>query len=158
MTAVDVLGGAPGTINTDSVRKGSAESFMKSVVFSGGSWYGLAAGTGVADAIKDDTGASNEYYDIAGVVSAIIFDLGGRRFNAITPDYRLGQAAYAAAQPGRFPLGARGAGRMAMQGAFFEGLDDRHGRVRSGQGGAFRQIDDTKNRGVHGRQLLWRDR
>ncbi len=144
LTAVDIIGGAPGTMNTDSVRKGSGESFMKAVTLAGGSWYGLAAGTGVADAIKDATGSSNEWYDTAGVVSAIIWDLGGRRFNAITPDYELGRAALNAAVPGRFPLGARGAGRLAMQGAYVGSLPDRDTRMHSGQGGAFRQVGETK--------------
>jgi hypothetical protein len=41
-------------------------------------------------------------------------------------------------RPGVFPLGAQGAGRMAMQGSYF-GCD-----AHSGQGGAFRQLGATK--------------
>ena len=71
-------------------------------------------------------------------IDAIIFDLGGRRFSAVTPDYELGKAALKSARPGRFPLGAQGAGRFAMQGWFLD--DPQH----SGQGGAFRQVGQTK--------------
>jgi len=60
---------------------------------------------------------------------AIIYDFGGRRFNEIYPDKRLAQAALHALRPGVFPLGAQGAGRMAMQGSYF-GCD-----AHSGQGG-----------------------
>ena len=43
-----------------------------------------------------------------------------------------------ALRPGVFPLGAQGAGRMAMQGGYFGCL------AHSGQGGAYRQIGPTK--------------
>ena len=57
--------------------------------------------------------------------------------NAITPDEVLGRAALKAARPGWIPLGARGAGRFAMQGGYF---DPQH----SGQGAALRQSGPTK--------------
>jgi hypothetical protein len=72
------------------------------------------------------------------VPGAIIYDFGGRRLNEIYPDKRLAQAALHAMRPGVFPLGAQGAGRMAMQGSYF-GCD-----AHSGQGGAFRQLGATK--------------
>src|SRR5256885_16742843 len=50
--AVDVRGGAPGTLNTDAVRLGYESHLMQAVVFSGGSWYGLSAATGVANELK----------------------------------------------------------------------------------------------------------
>jgi L-aminopeptidase/D-esterase-like protein len=61
-----------------------------------------------------------------------------RRLNEICPDKRLGEAASHAVRPGVFPLDARGAGRMAIQGWFF-GCD-----AHSGEGAAFRQIGETK--------------
>jgi L-aminopeptidase/D-esterase-like protein len=142
--AVDVRGGAPGTINTDALRLGYEARMMDAVVFAGGSWYGLAAATGVADEIKVSRAGAGEWGSIAGVVGAIIFDLGGRRFTTVTPDYELGRAALRAAAPGRFPRGARGAGRFAMQGTYFAAGTQYAEWPHSGQGGAFRQIGPTK--------------
>jgi L-aminopeptidase/D-esterase-like protein len=138
MAAVDVRGGAPGTINTDALRLSYDTPFVNAVAFAGGSSYGLAVATGVADAIKDRTPNAGDWEKIATVVGAIIFDLGGRRYSTRTPDYELGRVALAAAVEGRFPLGARGAGRFAMQGWYFD--DPQH----SGQGGAFAQAGPTK--------------
>jgi len=104
----------------------------------GGSSYGLAAATGVADEIKASLANPTQWENVATVVGAIIFDVGGRRFSHVRPDYELDRAALRAAQPGRFPLGARGAGRFAMQGWYFGEP------VYSGQGGAFRQLGPTR--------------
>jgi L-aminopeptidase/D-esterase-like protein len=144
MAAVDARGGATGTINTDYMRMGYESKDMDAIVLSGGSWYGLSAGTGVANAIKDNTPDPGNWEHIAGVGAAIIFDLGGRRFTTMTPDDALGRAALNAAKPGHFPLGARGAGRFAMQGAYFAGNNHYAEWPHSGQGGAFRQVGVTK--------------
>ena len=138
MVAVDVRGGAPATLNTDALRLAYEAPFVDAISFAGGSSYGLAAATGVADEIKDRTPDAGHWNNIATVAGAIIFDLGGRRFSTVTPDYALGRAALRAAVPGRLPLGARGAGRFAMQGAFFGD------RQYSGQGAAFAQLGPTK--------------
>ncbi len=142
--AVDVRGGAPGTINTDALRLGYESRMMDAVVFAGGSWYGLAAATGVADEIKVTRTGAGEWGSIAGVVAAIVFDLGDRRLTTVTPDYELGRAALRAASSGRFPLGARGAGRFVMQGTYFAAAGAYTDWPHSGQGGAFRQIGPTK--------------
>lgn len=138
MAAVDVRGGAPATINTDALRLSYDSPFVNAVAFAGGSSYGLAAATGVADEIKASIANPTQWENIATVVGAIIFDVGGRRFSHVTPDYELGRAALRTAQPGRFPLGARGAGRFAMQGRYWGEP------VYSGQGGAFRQLGPTR--------------
>jgi L-aminopeptidase/D-esterase-like protein len=138
VAAVDVRGGAPGTVNTDVLRLAYDDPVANAIVLSGGSSYGLSAATGVANALKDMISDSGNFDDVAVVPGAIIFDLGDRRFNTITPDEELGRAALASARGGWFPLGARGAGRFAMQGY---GLDITQ---HSGQGAAFRQSGDTK--------------
>jgi L-aminopeptidase/D-esterase-like protein len=138
MAVVDVRGGAPGTLNTDGLRLGYEDPFVHAIAFAGGSSYGLAVGPGVADEIKSRSDDPGHWTNIAVVAGAIIFDLGGRRYSTVTPDYELGRAALRAAKPGRFPQGARGAGRFAMQGWVFD--DPQH----SGQGGAFRQVGPTK--------------
>jgi L-aminopeptidase/D-esterase-like protein len=138
MAAVDVRGGSLATVNTDYLRLGYEQPNVDAVVLSGGSAYGEEAITAVATGLKDDGVFSGEWDDVALVVGAIIYDFSGRRLNEIYPDKRLAQSALHDLRSGIFPLGAQGAGRMAMQGAFF-------GRsVHSGQGGAFRQIDDLK--------------
>ena len=138
LAAVDVRGGAPATINTDALRLSYDTPFVNAVAFAGGSSYGLAVATGAADEIKARTANPTQWENIATVVGAIIFDVGGRRFSQVTPDYELGRSALRAAQPGRFPLGARGAGRFAMQGGYWGHPN------HSGQGGAFRQVGPTK--------------
>jgi L-aminopeptidase/D-esterase-like protein len=136
--AVDVRGGSPGTVNTDYLRQGYPGPQLDAVVFAGGSAYGLEATTAVASAMKDDGLRGGAWDNIGFAAGAIIYDLGDRRLNEVYPDKRLAQAAYRAARPGVFPLGAQGAGRFAMNGRLF-GCN-----VYSGQGGAFRQVGDLK--------------
>jgi L-aminopeptidase/D-esterase-like protein len=140
--AVDVRGGAPGTVNSDYIRLGYDLPEIDAVVFAGGSWYGLEAVTAVSSALKDDGIRSGDAFgakpNIALSTGSIIFDFGPRRLNEIYPDKPLAQDAFRAARPGIFPLGAHGAGRFATTGSYF-GCD-----AFSGQGGAFRQIGKIK--------------
>jgi L-aminopeptidase/D-esterase-like protein len=136
--AVDVRGGSPGTVNTDYLRLGYEDPNVDAIVFAGGSAYGEEAITAVATGLKDDGVYGGDWDNVALVAGAIIYDFFGRRLNEVYPDKRLAQAALHALRPGIFPLGAQGAGRMAMQGAAFGW------GVHSGQGGAFRRIDDLK--------------
>ena len=140
MVAVDVRGGAPATLNTDTLRLAYDTPYVDAISFAGGSSYGLSVGTGAAAEIKERSANSGDWGNIATVAGAIIFDLGPRRYNTIVPDFDLGRAALRNAKPGEFPLGARGAGRFAMQGGFFG--DDM--RQYSGQGAAFRQAGPVK--------------
>lgn len=136
--AVDVRGGGPGTVNTDYLRLGYETPELDTVVFSGGSWYGLENTTAVGTALKDDGTRNGDWTNLALSVGAIIYDLGDRRLNEIYPDKRLAQEAFRAARPGVFPLGAHGAGRFAKTGGLF-GCN-----AYSGQGGAFRQVGELK--------------
>lgn len=143
--AVDMRGGAPGEVNAEILQNAYERSMVQAVVFSGGSWYGLSAATGVANELKRMRAEEIDY--IPGVVGAIIFDVGGRRFSRITPDDVLGAAAVRSAEPNWFPLGARGAGRFAMQGVYFhrgDGAENYASWPHSGQGGAFRTVGPTK--------------
>jgi L-aminopeptidase/D-esterase-like protein len=145
--AVDVRGGSVGTVNAAALMNSRDSKMMSVVTLSGGSWYGLSAVTGAANAVKELKAAEGNPDFIAGAVGAIIFDVGGRRMTRITPDDRLGRAAVKAAKPGWFPLGARGGGRFAMQGGYFHRPMDAEAAANwahSGQGGAFRQIGPTK--------------
>jgi len=126
---IDVRGGSPG-IN------GEYLTVINAICFAGGSLYGLEASTGVAAELFAKRGYSTKWMDIALVSGAIIFDY-GRRDNAIYPDKDLGRAAVRALRPGRFPMGAVGAGCSATAG---------HGETAelSGQGGAFRVVGKTR--------------
>ena len=141
-SAIDVRGGGPGTVNAPYMELGYDLAELDTVVIAGGSWYGLEAVTGVASALKDDGLRDGNAFalepSVAMSVGSIIFDFGPRRFNEIYPDKRLAQAAFRAARPGVFPLGAHGGGRFAVSGSFF-GC-----HAKSGQGGAFRQIGEVK--------------
>jgi L-aminopeptidase/D-esterase-like protein len=145
--AVDVRGGSPGTVNATALMNAYEYKMIQSVVFSGGSWYGLSAATGVANEIKNLKAQEGQVDFIAGVVAAIIYDVGGRRYSRITPDDRLGAAALRSARPGFFPTGSRGAGRFAMQGSYYvrgESMDKFADWPHSGQGGAFASIGPTR--------------
>ena len=88
--------------------------------------------------LKDEGLRSGAWDNIARAAGAIIYDFGGRRLNEIYPDKRLAQAALHVLRPGVFPLGAQGAGRMAMQGGFFGCA------AHSGEGAAFRELNGVK--------------
>jgi L-aminopeptidase/D-esterase-like protein len=135
VAAVDVRGGSPGTVNSDALRSGYP---VDAIVFAGGSAYGEEAITATQTGLKDDGIRGGTWDNVALAAGAIVYDFQARRLNEIYPDKRLAQATLHALRPGVFPLGAQGAGRMAMQGFFFGWP------VHSGQGGAFRQIGDIK--------------
>lgn len=136
--AVDVRGGAPGSYNLDWLRLGYAFPNLDAVTISGGSWYGLGTAAGVAAKLKERGHRSGHWAELANVAGAIIYDYGARRLTSYHPDERLGAAALEAAVPGRFPLGAAGAGRMTMQGSYFGQW------LHSGQGGSVRQVEGTR--------------
>jgi len=127
--AVDIRGGKPGISEAHHTE-------IDAICFAGGSAYGLEAASGVAAELFALSGYSTKWLEIALVSGAIIFDYGGRA-NAIYPDKDLGRAAVRAMRPGRFPLGARGAGRSAK-------ASHGEGAELAGQGGAYRESGPTK--------------
>jgi 6-aminohexanoate-oligomer endohydrolase len=129
-TAVDVRGGWVGMTQ--------AFEFCHAVCLTAGSLLGLEAVAGVMSGILAENAYSLEK-GLPVVNGAVIYDY-GRRQNLVYPDKALGRAAFEAAKPGVFLLGARGAGRSAGVG----GALDRSQREASGQGGAFRQVGDVK--------------
>ena len=131
MQAVDVRGGSPGTIG--------GGDWVHAICLAGGSLYGLEAATGVAAELFARSGYSTAWNDIRAVSGAIVFDYGSRQ-NGVYPDKELGRAALRAARPGRFALGARGAGRSVSVGKTFEFEQGEP----AGQGAAFRQLGPTK--------------
>lgn len=96
--AVHVMGGAPGTRETDLLAPDKTVQQVDALVLSGGSGLGLAAGDGVASALK----AAGRGFDVGGqkvpiVPGAIIFDLlaGGDHSWTQNPYPDLGRRAYA---------------------------------------------------------------
>jgi 6-aminohexanoate-oligomer endohydrolase len=129
--SVDIRGGSPGTL-------GNYE-WAHAVCFAGGSLYGLEAACGVAAELMAVRGFTVGWTDVELVLGAIVYDF-GRRDNAVYPDAELGRRALRAARDGVFPLGRRGAGRSVTVGKTF-GME---GGEFSGQGGAFRQVGETR--------------
>lgn len=131
MTAVDIRGGSVGTTGN--------HEWNDAICVAGGSLYGLEAASGVAAELFARANYSTNFEHIAAVSGAIIFDnLMDRQ--PIYPDNALGRAAAKAAQPGKFLLGQRGAGRSAGVGLGFGFI----GKEPSGQGGAFGQVGPTR--------------
>jgi 6-aminohexanoate-oligomer endohydrolase len=129
--AVDIRGGSPGTIG--------GYEWAHAICLAGGSLYGLEATCGVTAELMARRGYTVGWTDVELAFGAIIYDFGPRG-NSIYPDRELGRAALGAAREGVFPLGARGAGRSATVGKTFAYEQGEP----SGQGGAFRQIRETK--------------
>lgn len=133
--AVDIRGGSPSTFTTDNHNLYAGERKLDAVCFTGGSVHGLEATTGVTSALLSLKEYSTDW--MPKVVGATIYDYVDRA-NAIYPDKLLGQRAFESAQCNVFPIGRQGAGRSAIVGKGF-----RHWEY-SGQGGAFKQIGQTK--------------
>ena len=134
----DIRGGAHCSIYTDYLR--DIGGHVDAICLAGGSFYGLEASTGVAAELLARRNHDTSFNNIALVSGAIIYDFRGRT-NAIYPDKELGRAALKAAEPGRFPLGRRGAGRSATCGKLFMPPLQYE---PAGQGGAFKQVGSTK--------------
>ncbi len=130
--STDVRGGSPGVT-------GAGYELVHAICLAGGSAYGLEATAGVAAELLATRDYRTGWLEIPLVAGAIIFDWGARD-NAVYPDKELGRAAVRAARGGVFPIGRRGAGRSATAGKVFAYEEGEP----AGQGGAFRQVGETK--------------
>lgn len=113
---VHVMGGAPGTRETDLLSPDKTVQQVDALVLSGGSAFGLDAASGVADALRRmgrgfDVGAQK----VPIVPAAILFDLnnGGAKDWDDNPYKALGRAALADASA-TFGIGTIGAGTGAV--------------------------------------------
>ncbi len=124
VVSVAVMGGAPGTRETDLLAPGNLVAAVDALVLSGGSALGLAAADGVADALRAaGRGFAVGDQRVPIVPAAILFDLGngGAKDWDANPYPALGRAALAAA--GRdFALGTAGAGYGATTATLKGGL------------------------------------
>lgn len=122
--SVHVMGGAPGTRETDMLAPDKSVAAVDALVLSGGSAFGLDACSGVMDGLR----AANRGFRIGNAViplvpGAIIFDLlnGGDKAWADNPYRDLGRAAFGSASD-MFDIGSFGAGTGAMTAMLKGGL------------------------------------
>jgi D-aminopeptidase len=115
VAAVHVMGGAPGTRETDLLAPDKLVQEADALVLSGGSAFGLDAASGVADALRAaGRGFAVGDQTVPIVPAAILFDLtnGGDKAWAENPYKALGATALGAADTD-FDLGSAGAGTGA---------------------------------------------
>ena len=132
--SVHVMGGAPGTRETDLLAPDKSVDRVDAIVLSGGSAFGLDACSGVSDALH----AAGRGFQVGSAVvpivpGAILFDLlnGGDKNWAENPYRALGKAAYRAASPD-FELGSAGAGTGALAAMHKGGLGSASLRFEDG--------------------------
>ena len=132
--AVHVMGGAPGTRETDLLAPDKLVQEVDALVLSGGSAFGLDAASGVADGLRA-LGRGFQVGDqrVPIVPGAILFDLlnGGAKDWDENPYKRLGRAALAAAAED-FAQGSAGAGFGATTGTLKGGLGSASAVLESG--------------------------
>ena len=124
VAGVSVMGGAPGTRETDLLAPERLVQEVDALVLSGGSAFGLDACSGVADGLRAmGRGFAVGDQRVPIVPGAILFDLlnGGDKTWVRNPYYDLGAAALQAAAVD-FALGTAGAGYGAMTGRWKGGL------------------------------------
>lgn len=122
--AVHVMGGAPGTRETDLLAPDKLVQQVDALVLSGGSAFGLDACSGVADGLRaKGRGFAVGDQRVPIVPGAILFDLlnGGDKTWARNPYYDLGQQAFHNAGTA-FALGTAGAGYGAATGYWKGGI------------------------------------
>lgn len=125
LAAVEVSGGAPGTVNTDALRPGGLIREVHGLVLAGGSAFGLEAATGLMAWLAARGRGFTAWGPCVPVVAgAILFDLvngGDKDWGDLPPYRRLAQAA-ADAAGAEVALGNAGAGYGAMAGPLKGGL------------------------------------
>jgi putative pantetheine hydrolase len=123
---VDVRGGGPGTRETELLEPMNMVERIDAVCLSGGSSYGLAAASGVADWVGEHGmgfRVGPEAHHVVPIVpAAVLFDLGagGRFQNRPTADF--GRRAAADAKARRVIQGVVGAGTGARAGGLKGGI------------------------------------
>ena len=124
VAGVSVMGGAPGTRETELLDPSRLVQEVDALVLSGGSAFGLDACSGVADGLrKMGRGFAVGDQRVPIVPGAILFDLlnGGDKAWARNPYYGLGALALQASGS-EFALGTAGAGFGALTGRWKGGL------------------------------------
>jgi len=129
-----VMGGAPGTRDTDVLEPDKTVAAVDALVLSGGSAFGLDAASGVnACLAKEGRGYKVGSATVPIVPTAILFDLlnGGNKNWSTNPYAALGRAAFEA-RSDSFDLGTVGAGYGALCGMMKGGLGSASFQLGSG--------------------------
>jgi D-aminopeptidase len=124
VAAVHVMGGSPGTRETDLLAPDRMVQEVDAIFLSGGSAFGLDAGQGVMQGLREaGRGFAVGPVRVPIVPGAIVFDLlnGGDKDWPESPYPSLGRRAFDSAGPD-FALGTAGAGFGAMTGTLKGGL------------------------------------
>ena len=124
VASVHVMGGSPGTRETDLLAPDRMVQDVDAIFLSGGSAFGLDAGQGVMAGLRaQGRGFAVGPVRVPIVPGAIVFDLlnGGDKAWGDSPYPALGRRAFDAATP-HFALGTAGAGFGAMTGTLKGGL------------------------------------
>jgi L-aminopeptidase/D-esterase-like protein len=135
VAAVQVLGGAPGTRETDLLEPHNMVDAVDAITLSGGSAFGLDAPSGVQAWLREQgRGFPLGPHRIPIVPAAILFDLvngGDKDWGRYSPYRELGFEA-AAAAGSSFALGTAGAGTGALTAGFKGGLGSASARTEAG--------------------------
>jgi L-aminopeptidase/D-esterase-like protein len=125
VASVQVLGGAPGTRETDALEAHNSVREVHAITLSGGSAFGLDAASGVQAALREAGVGLDVWGHVVPIVpAAILFDLynGGDKDWGRYPPYReLGFDAVARASTD-FSIGTAGAGSGALSSGLKGGL------------------------------------
>ncbi|PSM19823.1 P1 family peptidase [Nitratireductor sp. StC3] len=135
VASVQVMGGAPGTRETDLLEPHNSVETVNALVLSGGSAFGLDAASGVQAWLREhDIGLQVHDQRVPIVPAAILFDLvnGGDKGWGRYPPYR--ELGYQAAQNAAtaFELGTVGAGYGALTAGLKGGLGSASTRLADG--------------------------
>lgn len=137
IAACAVLGGAPGTRETDALAPGNLVERVHAVLLTGGSAFGLDAATGVMRWLEErGVGYTLRHAVVPIVPAAVLYDLGIGRAD-VRPDAAAGYAACEAADA-TVPQGSVGAGAGATV-AKFQGPGH---AIKSGIGSASERTAD----------------
>ncbi len=136
VASVHVMGGAPGTRDTDLLSPDRTVDAIDALVLSGGSVYGLDASGGVMNALAAQ-GRGTIFGGIPVPIApgAILFDLingGDKNWGATPPYFELGRIAVANAAAD-FDLGTAGSGYGATTATLKGGLGSASTRLESGE-------------------------
>ena len=129
-----VIGGAPGTRETDLLAPDKSVDKINALVLSGGSAYGLDAASGVMDRLRlKKQGFAIGFYKVPIVPAAILFDLnnGGNKEWRENPYPNLGRLAFDDLSQ-EFDIGSIGAGFGAQCGMMKGGLGSASFQLQSG--------------------------
>ena len=134
VASVHVMGGAPGTRETDLLAPDKTVSAIDALVLSGGSAFGLDACSGVVEALRTEGRGFRVGPAVVPIVpGAILFDLlnGGAKDWRENPYPALGRKAFLTAQTD-FAIGSVGAGTGALTATLKGGLGSASFRLEDG--------------------------